>query len=115
MNELKKKITDYVMSEEFTNTRWPVEDIDDTSDIVKLLYSITSDLQLEVDFTWCDNESDYWIEATVYIKNLLGEGKNYNVILDVDCPRYFDTMEELIETIYNQELHAQKIIQHFNS
>lgn len=115
MNELKKKITDYVMSVEFQDKYWPISEIDYQDDIVKMLYDITSDLWLEVEFTSCDTWTDVWIEATVYIKNLVWMSAWYNVIIDVDFRRYFDTREDFIETLYNTEQHALNLINYFNS
>lgn len=114
MDELKKKITDFVMSEKFQDRRWPIEEVDYIDDITKILYETCSELNLNVDFDQCDNGSDCWIQSTVYVKNMVGEN-NYNVILDADVATRFDDRDDYIETIYGQELHAQKVLAHFNS
>lgn len=115
---LRKKITDFVMSEKFQDRRWPINEVDYIDDITKIFYEVCVELWLSVDFDQCDNWSECRIQSTVYVKNMIVDWTNniwYNIILDCDVNTRFDEREELIETIYNQELHAQKIIQHFNS
>ena len=108
MDELKKKITDFVMDNNFKY------DLKDFDDINNALYNISSELWLDVEFTSCENSSDAWIEATVYVKNLLWEHKWYNVVIDVSFKNFFENKEEFIDSVYYADQHAKNVLSYFN-
>lgn len=79
------------------------------------MYAFCNEFSIDTDFTYCENASDCWIEASIYVDNLLWKNRWYNVIVDVEAKTRFESVEEFADYMIETEQHSQKIYKHFNS
>jgi len=109
--ELRKKMIERVKENEKEAIENNYKD-----EVANSMYAFCSEFSFEVDYTYCENASDNWIEASVYVKNLLWDEWDewYNVIIDVEAKSRFETVEEFVDYMIEVEKKSKKILNHFN-
>lgn len=82
---------------------------------VDSVYDISNELQLNFDLDYVDSGADNYVQATVYIHNLIWNWAWYNVILDVDFQTDYDTVDDVVDEIMRIETEARNMIEKFKT
>jgi hypothetical protein len=87
----------------------------DKQDVVRTLYHISEKLWFNFDLDYVDSWADDYVQATVYITNMMWNGAGYNVILDVDFKVWYETTKEITDEIMRLEKSAVNMIEYFSN
>jgi hypothetical protein len=101
--ELVKRDTDDLLQ------RW------DKQSLTNTIYCMSEDLVFSFDLDYVDSGADDYVQATVYITNMMWNWSWYNVILDVDFNTRYETEQEIVDEIMRIEESAIRMIAYFNS
>jgi len=72
-------------------------------------------LGFNFDLDYVDSGADNYVQATVYITNLMWDWAWYNVILDVDFETRYEKEEYVVDEIMRIEKYAVKMLEYFSN
>ena len=87
----------------------------DKEEIVRTLYSLWEFVWFNFDLDYVDSGADDYVQATVYITNMMWDWSWYNVILDVDFKTRYEEDKEVVDEIMRIEEGAVKMLGYFKS